>query len=364
MKYPLALAVATFVLLDLGALAFSYSIAQQVEVDAVAINLAGRQRMLSQRVTKAALLATQPSRAAGQRAKSAEEVQEAYMLFRRTLLAFAEGGETLGGDGRLVQLERVDQHAARLVAQVRGLLDSWPNAPTASPALDQFAQFMVERNGAILDAMNQFTTELEQQSVATVTRLRIAQSLAFMLSFCNFVYILLGMQRARLLAEKEAVTDALTGILNRGGFYTALNAALARRNTSNMPLAVMLLDLNDFKVVNDNYGHAAGDATLREVASRLQGLSTRGWTCGRLGGDEFAMICPGLTPDQLVAASQELGSALSGITGGGIIVSASIGWTSVQTRQSADEAIAAADAKMYSIKKDQHLTRGHRDKQR
>lgn len=364
MKNYLALAVATFVLLDLGALAFSYSIARQVEKDAVAINLAGRQRMLSQRVTKAALLATQPARSATQRTESAAEVIQAYWVFRRTLLAFAEGGETPGGDGRSVRLEPVEGHAASLVAEVRSVLDSWPKAPTDYPDLERFSQFMVERNGVILEAMNQLTTVLEQQSVATVSRLRIAQSAVFILSFCNFVFILLGMHRARLHAEKESVTDALTGILNRGGFYTALHTALARRNASYTPLAVLLLDLNGFKAINDTYGHAAGDATLREVALRLQGLSSHGWTCGRLGGDEFAIICPGLAPEQLLATSQQLDHLLSGIATGGHTVSASIGWTSVEAHQSADDVIAAADAKMYSIKKTQHPARGHRDKQR
>lgn len=286
------------------------------------------------------------------------------MVFRRTLLAFAEGGEAPGGDGQPVQLEPVEGHAASLVAEVRSMLDGWPHAPTTARDLDRFTQFMVTHNGAILDAMNQLTTALEQQSVATVSRLRIAQSLVFILSFCNFLLILLGMHRARLHAEKASVTDALTGVLNRGGFYAALHAALARRKRSNMPLAVLLLDLNGFKAINDNYGHAAGDATLREVARCLQGLSTKGWICGRLGGDEFAIICPGLAPEQLPTTSEEIGHMLSGIEGGGHAVSASIGWTAVEAHQTADDVIAAADAKMYAIKKDQYLARGHRDKQR
>ena len=91
------------------------------------------------------------------------------------------------------------------------------------------------------------------------------------------------MHRGRLDAERASVTDALTGLLNRGGFYRELDVALERCTTVNNALGVMLLDLNGFKVVNDNYGHSAGDDALREVARRLTNLHARGWICGRLG---------------------------------------------------------------------------------
>ena len=364
MKHHLTLAVATFVLLDLGTLAFSYTIARHVEKDAVAINLAGRQRMLSQRITKAALLATSPTRSETQRAESVAEVNQAYQTFSRTLSAFADGGETVGGDGRPVQLEAVQGKAALLVGKVRGLLDHWPQVPADYAEMERFSQFMGERNGEILDSMNRLTTELEHESVAAVSRLRIAQTLAFLLSLGNFFFILMGMQRARVDAEKASVTDALTGLLNRGGLYRELDAALAHSASSNTALGVMLLDLNGFKSVNDNFGHAAGDATLREVARRLLDLKTRGWVCGRLGGDEFAVICPGLDAEALAAAAHYINSILSGIPGGELVVSASVGWASVKPQQTADEVIAVADAMMYSIKNDHHAAGSHRDKQR
>ena len=364
MKNRLALAVATFVVLDLGTLAFSYTIARQVEKDAVAINLAGRQRMLSQRITKAALLAVNSNRSAIQRAESAAELGQADQTFRRTLSAFADGGETIGGDGRPVQLERVQGKAALLVGEVRGVLDTWPHAPTDYAAMEKFSNFMDERNGEILDSMNQLTTELERESISSVSRLRIAQTLAFILSLLNFLFILFGMHRARLAAETASFTDPLTGLLNRGGLYRELEAALKRRQTANTPLGVMLLDLNDFKAVNDNFGHAAGDATLREVARRLLDFSRQGWACGRLGGDEFAVVCPGLAQESLADAARQLSSILGGIPGGGLTVSASVGWSCVEPQQTADDVIAVVDAKMYLVKNSLHAARGYRDKQR
>lgn len=364
MKNRLALAVATFVLLDMGTLAFSYTIARQVERDAVAINLAGRQRMLSQRITKAALLATNPRLSAAQRAESAIEMGQADQIFRRTLLAFAQGGETIGGDGRVVQLDGVQGKAALLVGEVHGVLNQWPKAPTDATELEEFSQFMTEQNGGILDSMNQLTTELERQSISAVSRLRNAQTLAFILSLINFSFILRGMYRARFAAETASSTDALTGLLNRGGLYRELDAAIASCAASHTSLGVMMLDLDDFKAVNDGFGHAAGDATLCEVARRLRDFCAQGWVCGRLGGDEFAVVCPGIAAEQLVGAAEQLSNILSGVPGGGRTVSASVGWACAEPGQAADEVIALADAKMYSTKRESYATKSHRDKQR
>lgn len=364
MKNKFAIAIATFLLLDLGALAFSYTIARQVEKDAVAINLSGRQRMLSQRITKAALLATDDRRSVSQRQASSEELSRSYGLFRRTLTAFAQGGTTVGGDGQEVTLDSVQGQAALLVGEVHGTLDAWPQAPDNFSEIVSFSRFMVERNNDILEAMNQLTTALERQSVAAVYRLRIAQTLAFSLSVLNFIGILIGLQRARTRAEIQSHTDTLTGLLNRGGFYTALDSAMVQGDAKGQPLGVMLLDLNGFKAVNDTYGHAAGDTTLKEVARRLRGLEASGWISGRLGGDEFAIICPDLDAQQLALAGQHVASVLSGIPGGGLTVSASVGWASVGPEQSADAAMAAADAMMYAAKSQHHVARSHRDRDR
>ncbi|MDT8991481.1 diguanylate cyclase [Curvibacter sp. APW13] len=359
MKFRLALAIATFVVLDLGALAFSYSIARQVELDAVAINLAGRQRMLSQRITKASLLAISPTQDAALRQASAKEADAAYKVFRRTLLAFAQGGETVGGDGRTVQLQAVRGSAALLVGEVRGLLEPWSEVPSTAPQMAQFSQFMVERNGAILEAMNQLTTSLESQSVAAVSSLRIAQTVVFSLSLLNFLFILWGMHQGRVRAEREAVTDSLTGLLNRGGFYAALRQAFDQRDDSTN-LGVMLLDIDGFKGINDTYGHAAGDDALREAARRLQGLAAKGWTCGRLGGDEFAIICPGMDIQQMQAGASHVCEVMAGIPVGTGVVGASVGWAIASGHSSPDAVLAAADRMMYEVKGRRYQSHSYR----
>jgi diguanylate cyclase len=98
--------------------------------------------------------------------------------------------------------------------------------------------------------------------------------------------------------ERRALHDPLTGLANRTLFHDRLGRALARRSGS---VAVMFLDLDDFKTVNDAYGHAAGDKVLRAVADALRGAVRAEDTVARLGGDEFAVLLDD-SPDRYEAA--------------------------------------------------------------
>lgn len=95
---------------------------------------------------------------------------------------------------------------------------------------------------------------------------------------------------ARQLALTQAETDALTGIANRAAFTRRLDETLADTQATAAGVAVLLIDLDDFKTVNDTLGHPAGDVLLAEVARRLAGAVRPGDAVARLGGDEFAVI--------------------------------------------------------------------------
>ncbi len=99
--------------------------------------------------------------------------------------------------------------------------------------------------------------------------------------------------RGRLMFEAElAMTDPLTKIANRRGFYRALDAELARLYRTNRPFTVAYLDVDGFKAINDRLGHHVGDELLRITAETIQSQIRKLDTAGRLGGDEFILLLP------------------------------------------------------------------------
>jgi diguanylate cyclase (GGDEF)-like protein len=129
----------------------------------------------------------------------------------------------------------------------------------------------------------------------------------------------LGERQRAELAELSR-TDPLTGCLNRRGFAERLDAELQRAEREGGEVALIQLDLNGFKGVNDRHGHAAGDELLRWVGSTLQALLRGSDATGRLGGDEFALLLPGVgaaearaIADRTVAALAERIGAAAGV---------------------------------------------------
>jgi diguanylate cyclase (GGDEF)-like protein len=124
-------------------------------------------------------------------------------------------------------------------------------------------------------------------------------------------------ERQREELAELSRTDPLTGCLNRRGFSERLEMELQRATRDGGVVAVIQLDLNGFKAVNDQFGHAAGDELLRWVGSTLQALLRASDVTGRLGGDEFALLLPGVSSaearviaDRTVAAlAERVGSA-------------------------------------------------------
>lgn len=112
------------------------------------------------------------------------------------------------------------------------------------------------------------------------------------------------------LAER-AEEDQLTGLANRAGFERVLSSALAASGESDRQVAVLLLDLDDFKHVNDSLGHQAGDRMLIEVAARLRSALRVQDTACRLGGDEFVAVLPEVTAEGAVVVAERLLAAVA-----------------------------------------------------
>ena len=154
---------------------------------------------------------------------------------------------------------------------------------------------------------------------------------------------------------RAAFHDSLTGLPNRAQFHERLERALERRRQGGPPVAVLCLDLDKFKAVNDVLGHPAGDELLIRVAGRLTNCVGDTWTVARLGGDEFAVLVEGPLTEAQASADRILlaFNASIMIEGVPLTVRPSIGLTAVaQSDSSVDELLRHADLAMYAAKRD------------
>lgn len=120
------------------------------------------------------------------------------------------------------------------------------------------------------------------------------ESAARFLLFVAFAAVLTHLQSA---LQREAVlarSDPLTGLANITSFVEQAERATAESRRRGSPLTVIFMDCDNFKAVNDNFGHPQGDALLKQVAESIRGSVRRGDVAARMGGDEFAVLCPGM----------------------------------------------------------------------
>jgi diguanylate cyclase (GGDEF)-like protein/PAS domain S-box-containing protein len=215
-----------------------------------------------------------------------------------------------------------------------------------------------EALAAVLERGEDRALEVEVRRPRTLERLRCALTLAAIDdqegepgALVCFTDVTNG-TRPRDELEVRATFDALTGARNRASIVDALECSLAAgaRGT-----AVILVDLDRFKPVNDSLGHAAGDELLVHVATRLHELLRGDDLVGRLGGDEFLVVCRGVErPWQAAAIADRVRDALNGavaLSTGASEVCASIGVAHAQPGMSAEELIARADVARYESKR-------------
>ena len=164
-------------------------------------------------------------------------------------------------------------------------------------------------------------------------------------------------KRAEAQIAQMATHDDLTGLANRNLFRTRLDQALARAQRYGESFAVLVLDLDRFKGINDTRGHPAGDAVLKEVARRLSFCVRDADTVARLGGDEFAVLqTPAKTEDETAQLARRIIQAMSvpiAVAGAGVDMGISIGIARAP-REGAnyDQLLMAADHALYRAKND------------
>ena len=417
--------VILFIVFDMVALGLNFWISAKLEKSAEAINLSGRQRMLSQRMTKS-LLMLHVALTDAEKHNAFNEFANAVSLFNKTLNGFLYGGITTSGDGKPVYLFATDAPNTQLIAGSASQL--WAlihkrllpveigGAGVGVEALQSALATLLMHNTQLLGLMNDLTTALELNATKEVFYLRSLQTSLLLLALLNFALVckrllaqikqsqgnvqalrniidsietgivlygqddcvrsvnktanelfgyseqalvgkslgqlivadntrMLGVRRdnstfvAKMntqtlfefndqitmctitdVSEQErkekrlmylAFHDQLTGLPNRGLLMERLRQDLLRAKRDSTFLAVLFLDLDGFKDVNDDMGHDAGDELLQAVARRFEHCCREVDTVARLGGDEFVFVLTSL--HSVLAARQVAQNVLKAI---------------------------------------------------
>lgn len=191
--------------------------------------------------------------------------------------------------------------------------------------------------------------------------------LGLVVAYLAATWVMVGLKKrlaaAEALQREMANRDPLTGVGNRRRFDATLQRELAeraqpagRRQGDESPLALLILDIDRFKSINDNFGHRAGDAVLRRVAERAQSMLRSTDTLARIGGDEFAIVAPGAHGDGVRQIAQAIGVAVSGADPGSDAPTptASIGWAVFpEDGRDFETLMQRADARMLARKREE-----------
>jgi diguanylate cyclase (GGDEF)-like protein len=167
--------------------------------------------------------------------------------------------------------------------------------------------------------------------------------------------MLVATMRSERENDHRARHDLLTGLTNRTGLIDAVETKLKARTGKDGALALLFLDLDGFKSVNDTFGHAAGDQLLKIIAERLSRQLRAGDVAARVGGDEFVVVAEGTTPDHAIALAEQLIAAVTRSYTIGDSMTAAIGVSvgiamAPEHGNCVEDLMAVADAALYEAK--------------
>lgn len=148
--------------------------------------------------------------------------------------------------------------------------------------------------------------------------------------------------------QKASLTDHLTGLYNRRYYYSRLEYEIAKSRRYRIPLSVVVLDVDNFKNINDTYGHSEGDLVLQKITRVLKSSLRQVDTVCRWGGEEFAILLPSTQLEGALVVGERIRSAVTEARGD---VSVSVGVAQfLQDAEGADDLMKRADQAMYSAK--------------
>lgn len=348
----------------------------ELEEDSVVINTSGRQRMLSEQTVRLAgelMVTNNPVEALAlktQLTRSLDLMRTSHEKLSSSI------GETSAATGTRADLSEayfggersLDTRLAQYFAALDQILALKRLA--YSPSLGAYRTLVDAHRGGILRDLDRVVKlhELQaQERLQASERLHVyimAGTLLLLLLEALFVFrpLIRRLTRANdeLVSQNNeiahmAVSDTLTNLPNRSGFGQRLESLIEARSGADQCAAVMMLDLDRFKNVNDTLGHPAGDRVLIEVGKRIEANIKNVDTVARLGGDEFAIILRQLNgPQDASAIAQKIIEAVSTritLAEGEASVGASIGITILpETASASEEVMKRADLALFQAK--------------
>jgi diguanylate cyclase (GGDEF)-like protein len=185
------------------------------------------------------------------------------------------------------------------------------------------------------------------------------EDVAVLQALCAPAALALERERAVLRAEvyaHAAAIDPVSGLFNRRYFEVRLEEELQRSRRHAMPLSLAMLDLDDFKLINDSFGHLVGDAMIRETAEILRRAVRMFDVCTRFGGEEFAIIMPGSGADSAAVVAERIRDRIAAFRSpeqklGALSLSASVGIAALGDQMTARGLIERADQALYQAKR-------------
>ena len=281
-----------------------------------------------------------------------EAVRQRERLFHRL-------AESLPGGLFLVGSNKEIIYANARLASILGV-------PNTTNVLEQLASVAPDDRARLVGALDAAVGDRRDRQVEIEVLVPETGSLRWCLAtvtalsdeegFPGAMVTLSDVTESAILREElrhQATYDSLTGCLNRVSTFAALHAVLD--DPDNRPAAVLFVDLDQFKAINDTLGHLAGDDFLADAARRIAALARTDDIVGRIGGDEFLMICHdvGTEPEALAVATRLQRTLTRSISGGGRVIplSASVGVTIGSPGASVEAVVFRADEAMYRCKR-------------
>lgn len=247
-----------------------------------------------------------------------------------------------------------NEHADFGVEEIRGSLRRlerrdlwvWGNAVTVILGLAA-AVFSLSAYVAGKSTFFGFDYTLTIRILVTLVLVFTAQMVFQHLSFRKLQAALAEQQIHAEVFRRLAMFDPLTGLYNRRFAEQRLKAEISRSHRRGHPLIVILTDLNQFKEINDTYGHQAGDTVLKEFAKRLNRVTRGADLAVRWGGDEFMMILVDCEPAQIPAILARLQDFSVEVQGRELPISLAIGWKAYKSGDKVEDLIEGADRMLY-----------------